>query len=186
MESAITAATDENRWRAEIDLIAQAIHEIDADLAAIDATPPDPPGAELPATPITDVAVETAPVARVKFRIGDMPFSYAEEIDWAERGTQLARSELMLDAGNVEAVIPSVFPADQRQPVREHLARSLFAFASDLRDHALNNESIPQATLADLARPSTEFGGWLDWTGQSVRNRSARPPEPTCLPSGSA
>jgi hypothetical protein len=168
VESATTAATDDNRWRAEIDLIAQAIHEIDADLAAIDATPPDPPGAELPATPITEVAVEATPVARVQFQIGDIPFSYSEEIDWAERGTQLARSELMLDQGDVEAIIPSSFPADQRQSVHEHLVRSIFAFASDLRDRAMNNESITPATLADLARPSTEYGGWLDWTGQSA------------------
>ena len=25
--------------------------------------------------------------------------------------------------------------------------------------------------MADLARPSTEFGGWLDWTGQSARKQ---------------
>jgi len=171
VESASHATTEDNRWRAEIKLIVQAIHEIDADVAAINAEPPGPPGVTLPPTPITDVAIETAPVARVKFRIGNTPFSYAEEIDWAERGTQLARSELVLDEGNVDAVIPSVVPADQRQSLREHLARSLFAFASDLRDRALNNESIPQATLADLAQPSTEFGGWLDWTGQSARKQ---------------
>ena len=168
VESATNAGTDDNRWRAEIKLIVQAIHEIDADRAAIDATPPGPAGAALPATPITGVAVDVGPVARVRFRIGDTHFSYAEEIDWAERGTQLARSELIPDAGDVEVLIPATVPADQRQALAEHLEQSLFAFASDLRDRTLNRESIPEATLSDLARPSTECGGWLDWLGQSA------------------
>ncbi len=168
VESATQAATDDNRWRAEIKLIVQAIHEIDADLAAINAAQPDPPGTPLPATPITDVSVDVGPVARVRFRIGDTLFSYAEEIDWAERGTQLARSELIRDSGSAEAIIPASVPADQRPALLEHLGQSLFAFASDLRDRTLNREPLPNATLADLAQPSTEYGGWLDWLGQSA------------------
>jgi hypothetical protein len=168
VESSIMATADDNRWRSESNLIEQAIHEIDNDLAEIDAAPPGPAGIALPATPITDVVVDVDPVARVQFRIGDTSFSYAEEIDWAERGTQVARSELIRDTGNVEGVIPATVPDDQRQALAEHLEQSLFVFASDLRDRALNNEPIPAATLADMARPSVEWGGWLDWLGQSA------------------
>jgi hypothetical protein len=48
----------------------------------------------------------------------------------------------------------------------EHLAASLFVFATDLRDRALNGQPLPTApTLADLARPCDACGGWQDWHG---------------------
>ena len=33
---------------------------------------------------------------------------------------------------------------------------------------------VPPATLADLARPSSEFGGWLDWHGNSLFAQSVQ------------
>ncbi|HWK81487.1 MAG TPA: hypothetical protein VNP95_11990, partial [Thermomicrobiales bacterium] len=45
---------------------------------------------------------------------------------------------------------------------------SLDAFAEDLRERRLNGDPLPGAvTLADLAKPSPEAGGWLDWNRRS-------------------
>jgi hypothetical protein len=167
VEAAEEAASASNRWRAEIALIDQAIDETNRDLAGVGASDDRVPGATLPATPITDVTVATDPVPRVRFRVGDQEFSYAEEIDWSERGHQLARSELIRESGDIDALVPRKLPDDQQTAIREHLQRSLFAFATDLRDRALSDQELPKATLADLAQPSAEYGGWLEWGGQS-------------------
>lgn len=167
LSAAEEAAAEQNRWRTEVTLIDQAIEETDRDLADLGRTTPNP-GAALPPTEVTDVSIETEPAIQVRFRIGDEQFIFAEEIDWAERGHQLARSELLPQSGNVAALIPTGFPADQRTDLEQHLQRSLFVLASDLRDRSLDGTALPTATLADLARPSVEFGGWLDWAGQSA------------------
>ena len=164
--SAEEAGTEHNRWRSEIALIDQAMSEIDRDLSEIGASVA-PAGSPLPSTPISNVTCETDVGIQVQFRIGEVEFHYAEEIDWAERGHQIARSELIREHGDIDALIPGEFPASERAALQSHLERSLFAFASDVRDRALNGQDPPSATLADLARPSPEFGGWLDWTGQS-------------------
>jgi hypothetical protein len=167
VEASNEAGSDSNRWRAEISLIDQAITETDRDLSEVGRHDGRVPGIALPATPITDITAETEPVAQVRFRIGDQNFSYAEEIDWAERGHQLARSELVRDSGDIDALMPRDLPEDQRTALRELLQQSLFAFATDVRDRALENQKPPTATLADLAVPSADFGGWLEWGGQS-------------------
>ena len=49
-------------------------------------------------------------------------------------------------------------------------------FASDLRDRTLDGEPVPAAaTLADLARPCPQCGGWTDWRGtcQACASRAA-------------
>lgn len=167
LAAAEAATSEQNRWHAEIALIEQAIAETDRDIDEIGPSGADP-GVALPATPITAVEVETEPVARVRFSVGDREFAYAEEIDWAERGFQVTRGELIRESGDIDSVIPAHVPDEQRPALREHLERSLFVFATDLRDRALNQEEPPAATLADLARPSATFGGWLDWAGQSA------------------
>ena len=165
--AAEAAGAEANRWRTEIRLIDQALTEIEADIAAVGSSRL-PPGIALPPVPITDVSVDLDPVARVRFRIGMAAFAYAEEIDWAERGSQLARSELIREAGNFESAVPAGLAPDESDRLRDHLGQSVFVFATDLRDRALNQESMPSATLADLAKPGNEFGGWLDWSGQSM------------------
>jgi hypothetical protein len=165
--SAEEAGTAHNRWRTEIALIEQAMAETERDLQEI-GTSVAPAGTALPSTRITDIRCDIEPVVRVRFRIGGTEFAYAEEIDWAERGHQLARSELVCEYGTIDELIPEDFPTSERADVYVHLERSLFAFASDIRDRTLNEQKMPSATLADLAKPSLEHGGWLDWTGQSA------------------
>src|SRR5699024_87992 len=109
LAAAEEATLADNRWRTELALIAQAMTETARDLDEV-GTHIAPPGSALPPTPITGIAVETEPVVRVAFLVGENRFRYAEEIDWAERGTQLARSELILEQGNAESLIPAEFP----------------------------------------------------------------------------
>ncbi len=75
-------------------------------------------------------------------------------------------------SGDVAALIPAEFSQDQRAALETHLRQSLFVFASDIRDRTLEGNALPVATLADLARPSAEHGGWLDWAGQSANQQA--------------
>ena len=156
----------DNQWRRQVSVVTDALASIERDSEAL-AAQSGPAGAQLPPTPITDLNASMEPVATVRFQIGETAFVYSEDLDWAERGTQIARSDLHRDEGNVDALVPVDFPASQRADVIEHLEGSLFTFATDARDRAIEDQPLPDATLADLARPSFEFGGWLDWSGQS-------------------
>ncbi len=160
------AGEPDNQWRHEIGLISEALESIDRERSALGDTRP-PVGQPLPPVPVTGISVDLEPAPTVSFQIGDIAFAYAEELDWAERGTQVALSDLYRERGDIAALLPRGFPPDQRPAVVEHLEGSLFTFATDLRDRALNGAVMPQTTLADLAAPSAEFGAWLDWSGQS-------------------
>jgi hypothetical protein len=106
----------------------------------------------------------------VTFSIDGEHFIYQEEIDWAERGFQLARGELLLQEGDPAALLPDAQPVGEADALREHLTTSLFAFATDIRDRSLAGEPLPiSPTLADLAKPDPVDGGWLDWSGNSLR-----------------
>jgi hypothetical protein len=160
------AEEPDNQWRRQIALVTEALELVEREQEALGKTD-GRTGQPLPPTPITGISVSMDPVATVRFQIGETAFDYAEELDWAERGTQIARSDLQRNEGTVEALVPASFPAEQRADAIDHLEGSLFTFATDMRDRAIEDQPLPEATLADLARPSAEFGGWLDWSGQS-------------------
>lgn len=164
--SAEAAASEQNRWQTEIGLMNQALEEIDADIAGLDQ-PPGPAGAALPETPISGLAVSADPAMAIAFTIGGEAFSFAEEIDWAERGNQIARSELHRESGRVDSLIPAGLSSSECAALATHLEASLFVFATDVRDRFLESAPLPVATLSQLALPSESFGGWLDWSGQS-------------------
>jgi hypothetical protein len=167
VERAEEAARPENQWTQRIALVDETIKGVQADLAALDAERV-PAGAPLPSTPIEQIDISIEPPPSVSFTIGDQRFEYSEDLDWAERGAQIARSELILRSGDIEKLIPSAITGDERDRIAHHLAGSLFAFATDLRDRAIDSQPLPEnPTLADLAKPSAEHGGWLDWTGES-------------------
>lgn len=159
------AASEENPWRDRMALLTEALTTVEDDLESLKTLPPQP-YAPVPATPITNIAVSTAEPPEVAFTIGGQTFRYSEDLDWAERGHSVIRTELIRRAGEPGALVPAGTPDDLKPALAHHLAESLFTFASDLRDRALEDEPAPEhPTLADLARPCPECGGWMEWGG---------------------
>ncbi|MEA2524929.1 MAG: hypothetical protein QOF73_2156 [Thermomicrobiales bacterium] len=165
VEQAEAASQPDNPWQQRVALLDEASANVERDRNALAALPVKP-GLPLPPTPITDLQVAAETPAAVSFQFGPERFHFEEEIDWAERGTQLVRPELVHRSGEPAALVPPAFPPERRDELVEHLAASLFVFATDLRDRALNGQPLPTApTLADLARPCDACGGWQDWHG---------------------
>jgi hypothetical protein len=165
VEQAESASAPDNPWNERIALLDEALEAVERDRKAL-ASLPAQPGTPLPPTPITNVQVVPETPASVSYSIGPERFDYSEDIDWAERGTQLVKPELVHRSGDPAALVPPDGPDDQREALRDHLAASLFVFATDLRNRALNGNPLPEApTLADLARPCDDCGGWRDWHG---------------------
>lgn len=169
------AASEENPWRDRIELLTEALTTVEDDLKALNEAPPEE-YAPVPATPITDLTVSTAEPPAVAFAIDGQAFRYSEDLDWAERGHSVIRTELILRAGDPEALVPASTPDNLKPKLAAHLTGSLFAFASNMRDRALDGEPLPDhSTLADLARPCPNCGGWMEWGGvcQACARRKA-------------
>lgn len=165
VEQAELAQQPENPWQERIDLLHEAIGTVESDLKRLEQQP-KLESAPVPPTPIAEVAVSIAEPPSVSFRIGGEDFRYEEEIDWAERGTTVVYGELTRRAGDAAKLVPTDTPNRLANALREHLSASLFVFATDLRERKLASAALPDApTLADLARPCPECGGWRDWKG---------------------
>lgn len=160
-------ATDpENPWTHRIELLTEALVTVDDDLNAT-LEPGTSLFHPLPETPITNIEGDAHDAVRVAFSIGDDRFEFAEILDWAERGHQIARPELRPVRNDVSGLIPADTPEALRGPLRAHLDDSIFTFATDLRDRALDEEPFPgHPTLADLAKPCPVCGGWINWGGR--------------------
>jgi hypothetical protein len=165
LSQAELALEDDNPWRQRVQLLTEALEGVELDLEELDNLPRrDLPS--LPATPIEILEVKAEEPASISFRIGDQSFRYEEDLDWAERGGPVVHGELQHRAGDSEALVADYVPPELKSELIDHLVDSLFVFATDLRDRALSSEQLPVApTLADLARPCPEFGGWQDWRG---------------------
>lgn len=175
IEQGELAAGDENPWTERTELLTEALATVEDDIKALDNAPSQP-YASLPETPITDIVVETGEPPNVSFTIAGQAFRYSEDLDWAERGHQVIRTELVRRAGDPAALVPAETPDELKPALAAHLTESLFAFASDLRDRALDGETLPtQPTLADLGRPCPDCGGWMEWGGvcQACARRKA-------------
>lgn len=167
VEQAELASQPENPWLARVALLDEALATIQEDRRRAHEER-EPAGRPLVPSPIEEIAVAEGPPPSVSFRIGGERFQYQEEVDWAERGFQLARSELQLRTGDPAKLIPADIAGDERERLLDHLTNSLFVFASDLRDRKLAGEDTPSGlTLADLGQPDETHGGWLLWGGQS-------------------
>lgn len=170
VERSKLAASPGNPWLERAALIDDAIAAIRSERETI-ATETGQPGAIVAPIPMTDLTVLEGPPPSVRFTFGSETFEYREDLDWAERGFQLARSDLQLERGDPSAIVPLQLPESERITLATHLTGSLFVFASDMRDRVLAGEPLPESvTLADLARPAPA-GGWLDWSGASPIER---------------
>ena len=165
IEQGENAAAPDNPWTQRMALLTEAMATVEQDTKAASVIQPGP-FHPLPAIPLTIDSVELHDVATVTFTTAGETFTYAEDPDWADRSRTITRGDLNRRSGNVDTLIPGDTPEDLVEPLRDHLAESLFVLATDLRDTALDGESLPtSAQLADLARPCPVCGGWIDWRG---------------------
>jgi len=163
------SADSDSPFQQRIAILNTTLDSIEAEIrAATSFERRELPG--LPSTPIGDISVTLDPVPDVRFSIGSMPFEYAEEIDWAERGTQIVRGDLLPVTVDIEPLIPESISGAIRAELTAHLDRSLFSFATDLRDRAIEGREQPTGvTLADLAKACTRCGDWELWGGVCLR-----------------
>jgi hypothetical protein len=170
------ASSPDNPWSHRIELLTEALVNVEEELRQAEQVVPGPYH-PLPATPITGVTVQRNDGISLSFRVGDHAFAFEEVLDWAERGTQLARPELVQVEGDAAGLVPEDTPPELVAPFEAHLRDSVVTFATDLRDRTLDEEPLPgDATLADLARPCATCGGWSDWKGScdTCSTRKAR------------
>lgn len=159
------ALSPDNPWTHRIELLTEALANVEAELAEARVVAPGP-FFPLPETPIEQISVSESEPYSVSFQIGDVAFAWSERLDWAERGGLLAQPDFVQDAGSVDSLIPEETPEDLRAPLRNHLLESVTAFAIHLRDARLDGEELATGTtLADLARPCPVCGGWMDFNG---------------------
>jgi len=165
VEQAELARTADNPWRERMALLGETLKVVQNDIAALDREPRvvRPP---LPPTPIVISEVTPDDPARILFTVGSTEFHYESDLDWAEKGTTIARGELLRTQGDPAAIIPDEIPGDLRDELASHLENSLFIFATDLRHRADEDQPQPDsATLADLAQPCPICGHWQSWGG---------------------
>lgn len=159
------ASSPDNPWTHRIELLSEALVNVEDELKQAEQVQPGPYH-PVPATPIASLRVERGDGIALSFRIDNEEFAFDEVLDWAERGTQIARPELVQTAGDASVLIPADTPPGLVEPLRQHLRDSVMTFAIDMRDRTLDEEPLPaHTTLADLARPCNVCGGWTDWKG---------------------
>jgi hypothetical protein len=165
LERAEAAHRPDNPWADRMALLDESLATIEADLAALDALPRETPN-PLPPVPVAGIAARSGPQAAARFTIGDEPFSFVEETDWDQRGGPVVRGQLKQETGDAVRLVPATAPPARRQTLADHLAASIVAFATDLRDRALDGEPLPEnVTQADLAEPCPDCGNWREWGG---------------------
>lgn len=161
-----TAFLPSNRWTGRLAELDDAIQQAGADLAALRPTPAVTPPLQLPEQPLEIVDVSPREPAAVRLRVGEAPFLYREELDWAERGHQLALPQLTLAEGEVERLVPAGIEGAERIRLASHLENGLAIVANEALERAVDGETPPGVTLADLARPCPACGGWRDVKGR--------------------
>lgn len=166
LERAEEASSPVNRWTERLEELNAAIAQAEADLDAVSrpVAPELPPS--LPPLPVEIVDARPESPAQVSVRVGGETFAWREELDWSERGHQLAPPRLVLERGGLEGIVPMGLTATQRERLIERLAASLQQLAEDLIEAARSGGARPSLTLADLARPCPGCGGWQDLRGR--------------------
>ncbi len=162
LQRAEESLNEENQWTERIEQLNQAIEQAMADREAIEPSTESTPRVQLDPVPIEIVELKEEEPANVRLRIGSTEIGYREEIDWAERGHNVANPELRRMAGDVEPLLPDLESAERTQELREHLLHSLSTYANQLLEHAAAGSELPAMTLADITRTCPACGGWLD------------------------
>lgn len=159
------AMQPENPWTHRIELLTEALANVESELAATRNVKPSP-FFPVPELPITDILVTEREPYEVEFTIDGQRFSWLEKLDWEERGGLLAQPVLEQMAGNAHTLVPSDVPELLRDDLTAHLINAVSSLAVAIRDARLNEDDLPVVnTLADLAIPCPVCGGWTDALG---------------------
>ena len=173
VEEATLAGEGANPWLSRVATIEEAAQAVEADLAAVARPIATDSGPALPSTAVMVTAATDAPSPRVTIQVGATEVVYVEDLDWSERGHQVARTELYLESGDLQSLVPANVAQDRRSELVEVLGDSLFRVASEARDASAGDRPLRASRpLSELAVPDAEFGGWVDVTGSSPRRRA--------------
>lgn len=160
------AMQPENRWTERIRELEAALAELDRDLAMMETSGVASPPSPLPAIPVKVMVDLQRQPATVEVEVAGERFAWVEEVDWAERGHQLAPARLVQVQGDLEN-LGAVIGLPQADPqLREVLGASLDTLAVDALEAARYHRPWVPVTLTDLARPCQRCGGWTDLRGR--------------------
>ncbi len=160
-----TSFMPQNRWTERVEQLNDAISQANEDLAQLRAERGTTPQVEFSPTAI-EIQVQSTEPAEIAIRVGSADFLYREEPDWAERGHQLALPKLTQASGNAWQWVPASLDERAKELLESHLTNSLSIIANEALRHTLDDEPLPNLTLADLVRPCDDCGGWLDPLGR--------------------
>lgn len=145
LEEAELAAQRENPWNERARLIDQAIEGLDEQIrqpvAKVDRQFPD-----LPSWPLNVESIDPESPSSVLLTAGRYRFPFAEEIDWAERGTTIVKGDLLLESDDLSDLASQ---AGFDLQVTERLSDALFALATSIRDAALAEHDPPKVSRFD-------------------------------------
>jgi hypothetical protein len=166
IDQAELAGIPGNPWAERAALIDEAIAGIDAELRRpIERV--DVPVPPLPSTPIVIDVIQAEAPSHVRLTVEGQQLDYAEEIDWAERGTTVVRGDMERSDGNLPTLAAALGLDDD---AASKLELSLFALATAARDRVLEDgAALPTALVSDLLRPCPECGDLALWNGVCLR-----------------
>jgi hypothetical protein len=155
-----------NRWTERIDQLDVAIRQARDDLALLASPQPTALPRPLPSVPVEILEASPGPPGQLALRIGSERYAWREEIDWAERGHQVAPARLVRFLGDPAALVPAGVEDSSRAALVERLVSSLDQLAEDVLAALAAGRPLPSMSLTDLARPCSACGGWQDVRGR--------------------
>ncbi|GBD18062.1 hypothetical protein HRbin27_00553 [bacterium HR27] len=160
------AQQPENRWTERLHELDAAIAELERQLATLDVPSGRDPEPPLPPVPVEVTVDAASEPATVTLRIAGQVLCWVEEVDWAERGHQLAPARLRRTAGDPAEVLQAAGYRAPSSALLETLEASLDLIAADALAAARRERIWTPLALADLAHPCEQCGGWRDVRGR--------------------
>ena len=156
------ARQPENRWTERLRELDAAIADLEEQRKALETAPPVLQPQPLPPVPVeVRVDLQASPVT-VELEISGVVLRWIEEVDWAERGHQIAPAQLRRVEDELEKVLAAVGYRDPSPELLATLAASADLVAADALETVRRRQVWTDIRLDDLARPCPACGGWRD------------------------
>ncbi len=160
------ALAEENRWTERVRELDSALAEVESQLAALEVAPRREAEPGLPVVPVEVVVEPESSPVTVTLTVAGVSLRWVEEVDWAERGHQLAPARLRRVEGGAAAVLAAVGYPEPSATLVATLEASLDQLAADALAAVRQERHWTPVTLADLVRPCPHCGGWVDLRGR--------------------